>query len=1093
MQLAAFIIVVWKAVLGLWTGEEVAEDEKMTPLLPPTSTSAVVVYSTSTVPSYTMPPLLSFSSLFAIIWMLVLSIVYLSKLPDRLFANACLSYYQGLSERQQERLEVLNVKYWAEKREKEELEDAIANHVRTVQLLNKRNRALLLAERRDHQAEIEKLKNQHSEDLQQFQQVQQQASEQHAAIAAMAAKNHAAEIETLKIEYCGDLEQLQQKQQQANEQQAAIAATAASNHAADIERLEIKSSRDFQNMQRTQEKATKKLVTLAVQASEERNTMEKALRNALDATHDLQTSSDHKIECLEKCLDITRRRQYRAEKELGEQKFIDEDEWDKLRAEKQRAVSEAYGFEKEKDIYHRQLRETRAMYVKQSEEAKAQALTEAIAIQRAEDVQLQLTQRDEELAKSLKRNEVLERLVRKGQNTIDEQEEALSKAETQATTTKLELENLKVTKHKKHSTASARARAEKPMAKYTDEESQLTKSTNDLNKAREELKVLMGKHTDGEARLTKSTNDLNEAMEALRVLNESLTASQLEVMSTSTELNRVKAELGETLSGAVEAQKRLGAARTELAKLKGAEARAFLAKDAADTAKKDLAKAEEDLGIAQADLRNVQADSINTQVALGNTQAALGGTQATLRDTQATLRDTQAASENAYTEHTRLKSQLEETSAELIGLQAGKMSHDLELQKCQQSGRELEFERNNLQQTNSTLNQEINLLRIHLYTAQTKATSSTHNEQNEIDVARGQVDPTNIPATGDSEEPYNSEDDAMGEDEYQLWEDVWPGTSQPEVLKTAGEDQNMEGGDSIAQSSQEEAPPSIAPGVPSGPRELDDIDRELLGEDDDDDEPKKSILPVASKSRTTSQFVFTAPQTIAWPPASGIDSYKAFAPAQPEGHHEQPQPSQEEDTARLIEEELEKDLYGSNEPEATAEGPQFGPQLIYGDYLPAVQPMTREALSSMLYGAKPPVQTPDIPLSTSKIPGLFHEAPAESRPAAAESQEAVEEDASFLYELFAAEDAKASKAPRSTPTGPLFDPRVMSLNEWTLPQHLQDQSSMASYVPEVHVPIPDVRPTPPAAKPPAAKPRKQPLGAFSQAMNQLNNTPGRAP
>ncbi|MCJ1387716.1 hypothetical protein MMC18_000559 [Xylographa bjoerkii] len=1053
MQLAAVIQFVWQA-LGLWTGTEVAEEEQTAPL--PTSTSTVVVYSSATEPSFTMPPLLSFSSLFSLMWMFVFSIMYLSKLPARMLASASLSYYKGLAQRQEQELQELRAQHKADETGEKNLETAEAQYTEDLRLIVEQHAAQLQSERQDHEAEIERLKIEHSGDLQHLQQTQEKMVEQQAATAARAVKNHEAEIETLKIEH----------------------------------------SRDLQHLQQTQEKASEEQAALVAQASRNRNAVENALRKEIGDAHQacrrmetihrqLQINNDSEIERLRKNLEITQSRYIEAEKDLREQKFVGQDEWDKLRADKHRAECDAHGFRKERDIYHTQLREVCGMSAKQSAEVTAHAQAAATAAQRVEDMQLQLTRKDEELAKTSRRNEALGALVRKVQAVVDERDEALSKAEEQAARSNRELERLKKKQPRKQVTAT------RPVGVKEDDNAfeRFTSMMQELHNANAKAEKLMGDLTTEKARVANHTEELNTAREAFKALNRDLTVYKLKALTVSTELDRVKVEFDENRKSSAVAQSNLTAARDELSHLKGADARANLAVHAASIAEDNLTK-------VKVELENSQAENID------------------------------------------LKAELRDAKAELLGFKAEQMGREAALQKCQEMGKWLELEVNNLRRTNATLDLEIVSLGIRLNAAQAENTSMRQNQQHEAVVGTAQVHPVSLPATVENQDPYNSEDDAMGEDEYELWENAWPGMPQPEVPNTAGEDQKMEEGQNAATVLHKETPPSAVPAISSGTRELDDIDLDLLGETDDN-EAEQPIVPATSKSFTAPQFNFMAPQNIAWPTPNTRHSHIEFKQAPPEGPQGNPQLTEDEkETARLIEEEMAKDLGNGEWSEYIPEAQQSAPELIYGDYLPATPQVPQQSLSSLLYGAKPPVRPVQKPSSVSmspgqtimatppktKIPGLFCDTSAEIPSSISQTPGTLKQDPkmsnpSFHDGVFAAHNSSTFETPTDandlqlewndqqvsanaansvrpkipsppkTSDLPVFDPTVMSLNEWTIPQELETQSSMANFVPELPVPTSEIRPSPFTAKPRS----KEPMGAFTGAMNDVKNTPSHTP
>ena len=140
-----------------------------------------------------------------------------------------------------------------------------------------------------------------------------------------------------------------------------------------------------------------------------------------------------------------------AERELEEQKFVGEDEWDELRATKRSAEAKAISLERQVELYEQQLRQVSQLYSEQSAGAKSDKLSAATANEKMNDMQLQLSRKDEELAKMQKRNEVLVTLVRKTQKTADEAEEALTKASK----AKAELERLKKKLPRRQVTASS--------------------------------------------------------------------------------------------------------------------------------------------------------------------------------------------------------------------------------------------------------------------------------------------------------------------------------------------------------------------------------------------------------------------------------------------------------------------------------------------------------------------------------------------------------------------------------------------------------------------------------------------------------------
>ncbi|MCJ1432288.1 hypothetical protein MMC27_001644 [Xylographa pallens] len=1104
MQLAALIQLVWQAVLGFWTSEEVAEDEQTTPF--PTSTSAIVVYSTATEPSYTMPALLSFSSLFSFLSMFVLSIMYLSKLPEQLFANGALSYYQGLSQRQDQDLQGLRAQHMAHEFDKQRLESAAAQHLRDFQSITEQHKAQLQTEQQNHEAEIEELKTQHARDRQQLRQIQQQASEHQSAILASAIKDHVAETERLKTEHSRDLRHLRDTQERANEQYEAIAAT----------------------------------------ASADRSIVESSLREAIGSLkikhRQLQINSHSEIEHLEKSLEVHQRRLYDALRKCAEQKFIGEDEWDKLRAEKQEAVATAYGAGKERDIYHIQLREICAKSAGQSKEVAAATLAAATATQMMSDMQAQLTQKDEELAKTSKRNVVLGELVRKVQADVDERDQALSKAEEEGAKTKRELERLKKRQPRKQGTATRQDGTkadEKPFDR-------LNATKQDLHDARAQVDKLVEKVTSGESRANTATEDLNKARDELKTLNEELTTSRLETLGTRTELDRIKMDLEVAQKTLSESQHNLEAARNKLAELKGADARVFLATDTASKAQNDLtnAKAElhdtqvtlstlrSELGDTRAEVLKLEAEKMERETALQkyqefgrgleleinnlrqtnaglvNSNAGLEHTKVTLGTLHAELRNTKAELDNTKAELGHTKVALGNTQAELLGLKAQQIGHEAALQKCQEHGQQFELQVNNLRQTNANLGQEIVSLKASLDAAHANNGSMGQNEQNDSPMGTGQVEPASLPAMVENQDPYTSEDDAM-EEGSQQWEDAWPGISRPEASESAKEDQKMEEGETVAPLSHEEAPSSTVPGVPSSARQLDDIDLDLLREND-------SHAPEASNVHANSQFNFMAPQNIAWPTPNVTHTFCSPTQAHPEE-----QPTQDENTARLIEGALEKDLEDGEWLESIPEAPKACPELIYGDYLPATQQEPQQTLSSLLYGAKPQAHNQGVPQFTSssmplketniaipsksEIPGLFQDASTEGQTDAVDLQlESRNRQVST---------PAASPVQRETPfgggqslptagSGPVFDPSLMSLNDWTLPQEEQTQSSMANFVPEPFVPTVVPRSgqssiprsvTPSVAYPPSpftVKPRSNaPVGAFTRAMYEVQNSP----
>ncbi|MCJ1377950.1 Golgin A4 [Xylographa soralifera] len=1116
MQLAALIQFVWHAVLGLWTGKEVAEDDQMTPL--PTPTSTVVVHPTSTEPSYTMAPFLSFSSAFSILSMFVLTIIYLSKLPAQLLVDVSLSYYKGLSQRQYEELKWLRDRHMDNMWAKEDLEIAVAQHLEDLKSAMERHEVQLQTERQKHEAEIGKRMVEHARDLQQLRQTQEKATEQQAAILASSLKTHVAEIERLKTEHSRDLQLLQLTHEKANERQTAIAA----------------------------------------RASKDRSMVESSLRQALGDAHKacktvkakyskLQISTDREIERLEKKLEVLRRRQYDAERKLAEQKFIGEDEWNKLRAEKQEAVMRAHGASKERDIFHNDLREICAKSAEQSKEVAALALTATTATQKMNDTQLQLAQKDKELAETLKRNEVLRALVRKVQAALDERDQAPSKAEEEGTRAKqvgIEEDGKTFNRH--------------------------ISVLQELHDARAKNEQLTEKLRSSEAHATKATEDLNKARGERKSLNEELIVSKLQTLTTKTEVERTKSYLGEAQKNSFEAQNNLKTARNKLSELKGADARAFLATDVASKAQKDLMEAraelkstqaglsalKSELGNIRAELLEVKAERMERETAFQKFQEIGKGLELEVNNLQqmnAELLNTNAELGHTKGELANIEAELGNTRAELSDLKEQQMGRETSLQKCQKDGQRLELEANNLRQTNTDLGQEIISLKINLNATQAEATPMLQNQQHGAVIHTGQVDPASMPATVENQDSYNSEDDAMEEDEYHLLEDAWPGISRPEATSTATEDQKTEKkGEIVAPLSHEEAFSHIVPDVSSDTRQLDDIDLDLLGENDSH-EPEKSGLPATSSAFTIPQFSFMAPLNVVWPPSNIKHTSEEFEEAHPE---EQPA-RDKEDTARLIEEELEKDLENSGWSEPISAAPQSGPELIYGDYLQATQQVPQQTLSGLMYGAKPQAHAQEGPQSTSplvplgqtciaitpklKIPGLFHDASTEATsaplqtPATSEQEHASfgnsmgEQDPdmwtpSFLNGVSAAQNSSTSE-PQTTATrlqleakhqqfatsatnsvqpgtpfassqspltdriGPVFDPTLMSLNEWALPQEQQIQSSMASFVPEPSVPTSVTCTSPFTAK----SRSREPVGAFTRAMYNIKTTPCHSP
>ncbi|MCJ1420470.1 hypothetical protein MMC32_006827 [Xylographa parallela] len=1125
MQLAALIQLVWQAVLGVWSSEEVADDEqsKRTPF--PTSTSAVVVYSTVTKPSYTMPALFSFSSLLSLLSMFVLSIMYLSQLPERLFANGAWSYYQALSQRQDQELQRLIAQNMANESDKENLESEVA--------------------------QLQSITGQHQAQLQTEQQ------------------NHAAEIEKLKTEHAGKLQQLQQIQQQASEHQSAILATAMKDHVAQTERLKTEHAHDLQHLRATHERATEQFEAIAATASEDRSMVESSLREALGSLklkhRQLQTSSERDTLNLEKTVEALQRRLYDAQQELKEPRFVGQEEWAKLRAEKREAVATAYGLGKERDIYHTQLREVCATSVKQSQDVADATQAAATATERMNDMQAQLTQKDEELAKTLKRNVVLLELVRKVQADVDERTQALRKAEEEGTKIKRELERLKKRQPKKQATATRQDCTKgdgKPLAVKADRNpfDRHAAIKQDLHDARAQVDKLMEKVAGGEARENKAT-------EELKSLSGELTASKLETLATRTELDRVRMDLEAAQKTSSDSQASLKAARNELTELKGAEARVVLASDAASKAQNDLTKAKaelhdnqetlsalkSELGDARAEvfklkaeqleretvfqkyqafgqrlelevnhLRQINAGLVNSnagqehaQVALGNLNVELGNIKAELDNTKSELENTKVALENTTSELGHTKVALENSQAELLGLKAQQMGREAALQKCQENKQQFELQVNNLRQTNANLGQEISSLKTSLDAAQAEVTSRRQSEsqQHEAAVGTGQEDLASTPSGVENQDPYTSGDDAM-EQEYQLWEDALPGTFRPEASDTAKEDQHMEG-EIVGPLAHEEAPLSTVPGVPDRTRELDDIDLDLLGENDSD-EPEAPNDHVHSSGFTVPQFNFMAPQNIAWPTSNVTYTFDSSPQENPEE-----QPTQDEDTARMIEEELEKDLENDEWLESSPEAPNAGPELIYGDYLPATQPEPQQALSSLLYGARSQAHNQEVPHSTSPsillgqtdiatpprvaIPGLFQDASTEGQsrgvnlPLESKNRQVATPAASSV------QPETSSPSSQSLPTAgsrPVFDPSLMSLNDWALPQEAQAQSSMANFVPEPFIPtvVPRsgqssiTRSAPPSVPYPPSpftvKPRSNaPVGAFSRAMYDVQKSP----
>ena len=974
--------------------------------------------------------------------------------------------------------------------DKHELECAVARYRGDLQLLVVARQAQLDEERKGHAAEIRRLK---------------------------------IELEKLKIEHARDLQQVKQVQQHASEQQSTILATTIKNHAAEHERLKTEHARDLQRLRKTHARDNENRTAIAARTSQNRDMVESALRKAIgDAKlecQELQTRSDYQIARLQQSLAVAWCQLRDAEHSLAERKFIGQDEWDKLRKELQKAKGELYGASKERDIFHAQLREVGVRYAKKSKEVTASALVAATATQRLEEVQAQLTRKNEELVKTLARNGVLEALARKVQADIDERDQALSKAEKERSKAVRELERLK----RRIPGRQVIGFRQDNIKKEGEIFDKFTSKLQELHDARVENEKLTEKLKNEETRAIKATRNLSKIKGAVKALNEELAASKLEAHTTSTELSMIKKDLEEAQKTSAEAQESLKATRQELSELKGADAKIFLSSDIASKTQKELTAAktelkntqtaltslQSDLGDARAELSKLKAERTEREAAfqkyieigtglelevnglrqinagLVNSSAELGNTRAQLGSVQAGLGDVKAELSNA-------KAELFNAKAELLGLKAQQAGQEAALQTCQENGRLVELQGNNLQQMNTNLEQEINSLKMNLEDAQAEAASLRQSQQHGSAKSTGQVDPSNMTATIEDQDPSNFEDDAMGDD-HQLWEDVLPGLCREDPCISAKEDQKMEEGEGEVANpmSHEGDPPDIVPGVLSGDRQLDDLDLDLLGETDSNEAEPRDVI---SSAFTIPQFNFMAPQNIAWPPPETNHSLKVSQEIYPK---EQPT-FDGQDTARLIEEALEKDLENLNDKwsEPIPGTPQAGPELIYGDYLPAAQPVPQQTISSLSYGAKPQTHaqvsqaaSPSMSAGEThtatppgpQLPGLFYEVSSQARTAIDLQSEPNNQQVSRPP----ASNVHSSRAVESMP---VFDPTLMSLNDWTLPQEEQIQSAMANFVPEPFVPTAVPKDVAYPISPFSATPRSSELvGALTRAMNNVMN------
>ncbi|MCJ1284184.1 hypothetical protein MMC26_003515 [Xylographa opegraphella] len=729
MQFSALIGLVWHTVLGLWANEEVADDEKMTSL--PTPTTPIVVYSTVTEPLYSMPALFSLSSIFSLISMLVISIIYLSNLPDRLFTTASLSYYRGLGRRQSEKLQTLIAQHLVDATQIERLEIAVAQHLESLRLATEQHEAQLRTERQNHQAEIGSLKSE-----------------------------HARQLEHLHQTHAKQVEHLHQTNAKATELQAAREAQASDNHRIAQDAL-LKKLRESQN----------------------------ACRTADSKFEELEVRSDHHIKLLEKHIEVVEARERRAQHELSMEKFVGEDEWKKLREEKRLAEGDAFAAKIETEHSNDHRREVIAMYIAQSEDLAAAISTEGTATQKVKELGVEVTQKEAELVETRERNGALEASILQVQANLAERDQQLSKAEEENTRAKQKLERLKKKLPRVQVTATgqelqdAKAQIDKLKAELTDKDSQITKTTDDLRVSNDSL-------TASKLETATISAQLNKVKVELAGEQESSSAERSALKTAKAELSVLKGAsarvylANQTIDTI---RKDLTTANADLAKSQAEllDCKANLVSSDANlkSSQAELDKVKSDLEISKAAVWNHQATAVQTkadltngQVELDRTKTLLGNTQAELAQQKATLMDTQT--------------DLENTKAELLGVKAHKVSCDATIRKYEFLGKKLEAQVANLTQANDGLMQEVNSLKRDVQTAREEATLMRQTQDHDTTMSAGQAENAKMPATTDEQDRTCSEDAAMS-DANQTSENVWPETSGQDSQGSVKDDQEM--------------------------------------------------------------------------------------------------------------------------------------------------------------------------------------------------------------------------------------------------------------------------------------------------------------